>query len=313
MKRSVEKWLRFTWRMSRNLACMLPGGVRLLFPPEALAQRFGRGDAEYAVTVYLHHARQLASAGFLGAARILETGPGRNLGSALLWWCRARAEGRVQASVFLWDVHANAHPGTPGYWQELAQTLLPVARLATASDHALTASQLDSLHEVAQGTLRPEINYLVCPIEDLAVRLAGQHFDLLLSHAALEHVWRMEDYWRIACALGEPGAWQSHRIDLADHGRRQGNYLEMCEWSPLTWWLTMRFVPGAINRWRASQHRSALEASGYRIMHEARELRPALPIALAALALPFRRLPEDELRTTAVDLVAQCEERACAC
>ena len=34
---------------------------------------------------------------------------------------------------------------------------------------------------------------------------------------------------------------------------------------------------------------------------------------LGDLALPLRDMPEDELRATAVDFVAQREERTCAC
>lgn len=313
MRRIVTRCARFTWRLFRNVLCTLPGGARLLFPPEALAQRFGRGDAQYAVSVYLHHARLLAGTHFAGAARVLETGPGRNLGSALLWWCRARAEGKAHPSVALWDVHVNAHPDESGFWQELARALLPVTRHAATNDALLTAGQLGQLGDVAQGTLQPDITYLVCPLDTLLARLGSQGFDLLLSHAALEHVWQMDEYWRIACALGNPGAWQSHRIDLADHGRRQGHYLEMCEWSPCAWWMTMRFIPGAINRWRAHQHRRALERGGYRIVSEFRETRLTIPVPRTDLAMPFRVMPEGELRTTAVDLIAQREEHPCGC
>lgn len=313
MKRRVDRFIRFSWRLLRNLVCAFPRGAKLLFPPNSLARRFGRGDADYAVTVYLHHARQLASAGCRGATRILETGPGRNLGSALLWWCRAHAEENAEPGIVLWDVHANAHPGAPGYWQELARVMLPVAREAANGVDVLTEGQLKALEGVAQGSHHPCIVYLVCPLEALESRLGVQKFNLLLSHAALEHVWQIKEYWRIACRLGSTGAWQSHRIDLADHGRRQGNYLEMCEWSGLAWWLSMRFVPGAINRWRATKHRQALEAGGYRIVGEARELRSMLPLARAQLARPFRELSEEELRTTAVDLIAVREDNICVC
>lgn len=87
MNHALVKARRLIWRMSRNLACAVPGGRALLFPPAQLAQRFGRADAAYALLVFRHHRRQLLAAGFPGASRLLETGPGRNLGSGLLWWC----------------------------------------------------------------------------------------------------------------------------------------------------------------------------------------------------------------------------------
>ena len=103
--------------------------------------------------------------------------------------------------------------------------------------------------------------------------------------------------------LTDESGWHSHRIDLADHGGRESNYIEMLEWSRCGYWLTMRFIPGAINRWRAGHHLSKLESLGMKIIDVRREMREHLPIPLSKVASEFRNLSEDELRTTAVDLV----------
>ena len=83
MKHTMTKAARFAWRAARNLLCVTPWGKRRLFPAQALANRFGRGDAEYALNVFLHHYRQLSAAGFHAVDKILEVGPGRNAGTAL--------------------------------------------------------------------------------------------------------------------------------------------------------------------------------------------------------------------------------------
>ena len=305
MKRRLNKMIRFAWRASRNSLCALPGGTRLLFPTNQLAQCFGRGDADYAVTVFLHHARQLAAAGFGGGQAVFEVGPGRNLGSALLWWCRGVAEGRANSSVLLWDVHANADTAATGYWQALAQALLPIATTAAAAHTEISAPQLTVLQQVADGASKPAIRYLVCPLETLQVTLGARKFDLILSHAALEHVRMIENFWQVTAGLTAENGWHSHRIDLADHGRRETNYIEMLEWSDWAWWATMRFIPGAINRWRASEYLAAMQNHGLAIKRAQPELRVALPVPRDALAARYRSLSEDDLRTTAIDIVAR--------
>jgi hypothetical protein len=313
MNRHLNKMARFVWRVSRNVVCALPGGTRLLFPANQLAQHFGRDDVDYAITVFLHHARQLAASGFGGGEVVFEAGPGRNLGSALLWWCRGVAEGYANPSVLLWDVHTNANPAATDFWQTLAQALLPVATTAAAAHPEISAPQLTVLQQVADGAHQPNIRYLVCPLEALQANLGAQKFELMLSHAALEHVRMIEIFWKVATGLTAENGWHSHRIDLADHGRRETNYIEMLEWSDWAWWATMRFIPGAINRWRASEYLAVLQNHGLAIKSAVPELRVALPVPRYALAARYRSLREEDLRTTAIDIVAKKVPSQCAC
>ena len=104
MMEGLKKMARFGWRTSRNLLCVIPVGRRWLFPPQALSERFGRGDADYSIQVFLHHFQQLSGAGFQSAQRILEVGPGRNLGTGLLMWALNRARLGEGVAVVLWDV-----------------------------------------------------------------------------------------------------------------------------------------------------------------------------------------------------------------
>ena len=127
---------------------------------------------------------------------------------------------------------------------------------------------------------------------------------LVYSQVAIEHIWDIAYFWRTIINLTRPGGWHSHHIDLADHGRRNTNYIEMLEWSPFVYWLTMRFVPGGINRWRASTHIDFLVQSGMNILSTKREARDTLPIPRTRIDRNFRSFDDLELRTTAVDLVA---------
>jgi hypothetical protein len=66
----------------------------------------------------------------------------------------------------------------------------------------------------------------------------------------------------------------------------------------------MRFIPGAVNRWRACQHLEFIAAHGLRVVYASRQIQKELPIPRQRIAQIFRTLPETELRTTALNVVA---------
>jgi hypothetical protein len=280
-----------------------PWGRNLLFPAQSLANRFGRGDADYALSVFMHHHRQLAAAGFPGAARILEVGPGRNLGTSMLMWALNYSRTGQVVTVLLWDVFPNMVVNADAY-AEVAGALLDSPALKDVIE-ALPDDRIDqTLGMIARGEIKPDIRYRVQPLSALSASGEARDVALVYSQAAIEHIWHIEEFWRAVISLTELGGWHSHRIDLADHGRREANYIEMLEWSPLGYWLSMRFIPGAINRWRASVHLNFLVQSGLNILSMKRETRDALPIPNTRINRSFRSLDDEDLRTTAVDLVA---------
>ena len=303
MKRVSSKSLRFAWRASRNVLCMSPWGRSLLFPSFSLATHFGPDDADYAIGVFLRHYRQLSANGFRTADKILEVGPGRNLGTSVLMWAMNHLRAAGTVTVILWDafpnmiVDANAE-------QEAARALLE----SPLFHDAQTALPDDRMHEtlgaVARGELFPDIRYRVQRLPELIAAGEANDVTLVYSQAAIEHIWNVADFWRGIIGLTKAGGWHSHRIDLADHGRRETNYIEMLEWSTLGYWLTNRFVPGAINRWRASTHMTFLAEAGLKILSASRETRELLPITRLRVNRAFKSLDELDLRTTAVDLVA---------
>jgi SAM-dependent methyltransferase len=300
---TIEKTLRFVWRLARNLICFTPWGRSLLFPAQSLATSFGRGDADYAIRVFLHHYRQLSASGFHAADSILEAGPGCNVGTALLMWALNHSRCGGVVTVTLWDVFPNMVVDTVAV-KEAARVLLesPVFHdvLEVLPDDRMQLA----LGAVVRGELLPDVRYRVQPLPELTGSVDANKIALVYSQAAIEHIWNVGAFWREVIELTKPGGWHSHRIDLADHGRRETNYIEMLEWSPIGYWLTMRFIPGAINRWRASMHLDFAAQCGLDIVSKKRETAESLPIPRSRINHSFRLLTDLDLRTTAIDLVA---------
>jgi L-malate glycosyltransferase len=303
MTRLAGKPARFAWRTARNLACMTPWGRKALFPVDETADCFGPDDAGYAIDVFLHHVRQLTSAGFRSATTILEIGPGRNLGTSLLMWAMNHSRASDPVTLFLWDVFPNMSV-TSAAMREAAAKILEQPGFDQVEVAASDAEMKTILHAVAQGEIDPDIRYLVTPLAGLKRESGLQEIELVYSHAAVEHIWEIADFWERAIGLTADGGWHSHRIDLADHGRRDTNYVEMLEWSAAAYWMMMRFVPGAINRWRASMHVEFVARKGLKILVARPEVRPSLPIAKARINRALRTLDEADLLTVALDLVA---------
>lgn len=297
MSNSVKP-VRFAWRLARNVLSMVPPTRSLLFPGSLLAARFGPGDSAYAWSIYRAHKQKLQSAGFTQASKILEVGPGQNLGTALLWWADLSSTTADPVEVWCWDVFPNAAPDR-SYWISTAVELLAV------DSGFFSSAATEALQRVARGEVEPGIKYLIAPLDELEVAAGASTFDLTYSQAAIEHIWFIDEFWDAVARLSRPSSWQSHRIDLADHGSREKNYLEFLEWSPPTYWLTMRFVPGACNRWRACHHIEKLQRLGFEMLTADHERRPELPVPIANFARRFRQLSSDELRTTGLDLVAR--------
>jgi hypothetical protein len=297
-----SKALRFAWRAARNVLCTTPWGRRLLFPPLSLAIHFGSNDAEYAVGVFLRHYRQLRSAGFRTANKILEVGPGRNLGTALLMWALNQMRSGERVAVILWDVFPNMKVDANAV-KHVARSLLDSPRFDDVQKTIPEVRIERLLRAVARGDLLPDIHYRVQPLTELIATGEANNLTLVYSQAAIEHIWNVADFWRGIIGATKIGGWHSHRIDLADHGRRETNYIEMLEWSPLSYWLTMRFQPGAINVWRASTHMAFVAGAGLKILSASREEREALPIPRSRVSRAFRSLDELDLRTTGLDVV----------
>jgi hypothetical protein len=281
---------------------MSPWGRSLLFPSFSLATDFGPDDADYAISVFLRHYRQLSANGFRTAGKILEVGPGRNLGTSLLMWTMNHSRAAGTVTVILWDIFPNMIVNANAE-QKAARALLESPVFHDVQTALLDDRMHQTVGAVARGELLPDIRYRIAPLSELIASGEANDVTLAYSQAAIEHIWNVADFWQGIIGLTKAGGYHSHRIDLADHGRRETNYIEMLEWSTLGYWLTNRFVPGAINRWRASTHITFLAKAGLKILSASRETGEVLPVTRSRVNRAFRSMDELDLRTTALDLV----------
>jgi hypothetical protein len=218
-------------------------------------------------------------------------------------WALNHSRSAGMVTVILWDVFPNMMVDANAV-QEAARALLD-SPVFHDVHKALPDDRLDqTLGAVARGELLGNIRYRVQPLPELIAAGEASDVTLVYSQSAIECIWNVADFWRAIIGLTKSGGWHSHRIDLSDHGRRETNYIEMLEWSPIGYYVTMRFIPGAINRWRASTHMTFAAEAGLKILSASRETRELLPIPRSRINRMFRSLDELDLRTTAVDLVA---------
>jgi hypothetical protein len=155
------------WRLSRNSICAFPPVKEMLFPSSKLAAQFGSGDGAYAWEVICAHFERLRKARFPGAGSILEVGPGRNIGTSLLWYSIAMDGRRPRASVALWDVFSNANVNAD-MWSNCAGSLLR----SQPTHFVLPEGAKAILQRVSAGSLVPDISYHICQSDQLVERKA---------------------------------------------------------------------------------------------------------------------------------------------
>ena len=300
MRHRMIKTARGVKRLGMNLACMTPIGRRLILPPAQRAKDFGPADAGYSWRLFGRQFDRLREVGYEPTARrILDVGPGRNIGSSLLWWA---ASGGGSVSVVLWDTYANMIVDAEAL-RVSAQALMDSdERREDESMHAL-------LKGVAEGQTCPDVKYIVSRPEELGSQ-NSELFDLVLSHSCFEHIWDPVPTLAMLAHQTAPEGWHFVQIDLMDHGSRQTNYLEMLEWSDSVYWWTTRFI-GGVNRWRAQQYVDLYQLLRLKIIAEDRRSADQLPIPRERLAKRFQDLPDRELLTTELVLIThgfQAEE-----
>lgn len=195
------------------------------------------------------------------AGNVLEIGPGGNLGSALLF-LQAGADHVVGMDPFPWLRDQ----------QDFYRRLTPDADLL-----------LDRL------TYR-------CPEQIEKSELPDASFDIIYSHACLEHV---ADPAAASSQIGRllaPGGSTSHQIDLRDH-RNFKRPLAFLRHSDRVWRAAMS-RRDYTNRWRASDWIDAFESAGLEITAAETEALRVSEEERQAMHPRFRRKSLDDLGIT---------------
>lgn len=270
---------RVPWqaRIAGKLALShLPGG-------RALGRRLGAfrhgpvRDPAYAYDVLADHLDKAGLAPQAGFA-YLELGPGESVASAVA--ARALGAGRV---VLVDSVREAATE--PGFYRCVA---------AEGRRRGLAPPDLEAARSLEDVLEACHADYLTEGLASLRA-LPTAAFDLVLSHAVLEHV-RRADVPSVLAELHRvtrPGGVGSHQIDLRDHlGGALDNLRlpeRLWEWAP---------VAGAgfyTNRLPYPDLMAAFRAAGFRPEVAALERWPELPTPQARMAAPFRTRPEADL------------------
>ena len=145
-----------------------------------------------------------------------------------------------------------------------------------------------------------EISY-ICPWHDSSV-IRLESVDMILSQAVLEHVNDLpQAYEALYCWLKADGL-MSHQIDFGCHGTANvwnGHWA----YSDYTWRLIKGKRAYLLNREPYSTHRRLLHSAGFRIVCQIK-CRDSSGIARARLSSRFRSMPEEDLTTRTIHVLA---------
>ncbi len=318
-----------TW----NFQALAEGGFSLLPGGGRLFRGRGTGgsrSARYCYSVWLRHLAGAAAHGFRPGGTVVELGPGDSLGTglaALLGGARrylaidtirfATPERNLQVLEELVALFREQAP-VPG--PEEFPRVRPLLESWEFPAQVLPKGELDSwlaesrIAGIRRALARPEgggpVRYLDPGRMD---EIEPGSVDFLFSQAVLEHVEDLYALHRDCARRMKPGGLVSHVIDLKSHGAATDWNGHWTYPAPL-WRLLLGRRPLFLNRQPASVHLDAMEAAGFELLEVVREHRPNR-FSRRQLAPPYRTLPEEDLETAGLYVVARAPDRregACA-
>lgn len=231
--------------------------------------------------------------------RILEIGPGTNLGVGLIFALTGAEK------YFGLDIYMDPQLFAAAQYEAIPYLLELVAvgqRLRPA----------DTVMTVKNGTVefaKDRIEYLY-PRQSYDIPLANGSLDYVFSHATMEHVADPERTVQAIHRVLVKGGLTAHQIDMRDHADF-AKPLEFLKVDDEAWKAQgpgRAHVAWNLNRWRLSDFRSAFERAGFRIVKL--EVNATFPVDEAlrrTLAPRFQAYSVDDLSATGVLIVARKE------
>lgn len=278
------------WRTARNVA------ARLDLLPHKSGTYEGAQPAELVASArqYLKDYRDFGlTEASLAGKTVLEVGPGNNLLVPLLFLA-----GGASQVVCIDRFEAAPDPGqSQAAYAQLWSELTEVERGRCAG--AWTGDGARPSRDVTQ----PLVYLWDCAAETAPARLGAERFDLIVSRAALEHVYSPQETIDALWKLLKPGGRMVHKVDLRSHEEESEVHpLEfLCH--PPGWWSIMTSHTGEPNRVRKTAFVELVRKRGFdvrkvEVTHrvtpaEVAEIRPRL-------AGPFRSLSDEDLQDTGI-------------
>jgi hypothetical protein len=164
-------------------------------------------------------------------------------------------------------------------------------------------TRLRSILESGNLTDGSPIRY-VCPWSDPAV-VAPESADYIFSQAVLQDIDEVQltALFHAACRWLRPGGVMTHQVNLSSPESRQ-HWNEHWTYPAWAWRIVRGRRPYFLNRLPFSRYAGILRGAGFEVV-------AALPVTdersvpVARLAAPFRSLDAEDLRTSAVFLIAR--------
>jgi hypothetical protein len=303
--------------LAKGLATFVPGVLRF-----ACGRSFGTDSPRYCYAVWLRHLKAIAACGL--PARfdtIAELGPGDSLGiglAAMLTSARryyafdAVPHARTALNLTTLDRlvelvgRREAVPGEdefPEIWPPVDSLEFPSDFLDERHLAAATAQpRVEAIRRALDGDRAGEVEIrYAAPWADAQI-VENESLDLAFSQAVLEHVSDVDATYAALFRWLKPGAVMSHTIDFKCHGLTRDWY---GHWTvpAYQWRLVLGRRPYLINRVPASGHFAALRRAGFEIVHAIPH--HSAPAPRERLARPFREMPDEDLRTSGVFVIAR--------
>ncbi len=230
-------------------------------------------------TFETYYFRARENAGIAPGFTVLELGPGDSILSGLV----ARSMGASQA----WLVDAGSFADT-----DIAACHLTLELLKQEGHADLCITDVTSVEEVLK---RANVTYLTRGTASLT-EIPDASIDFFWSQVVLEHVPLDEfpEFLQHLRRIVKPNGIGVHSVDFRDH---LSNSLNNLRFSSETWeGRIFRNSGFYTNRIRPSAMLELFREAGFDVEVVAETNWPKIPIPRSAMAMPFRELPESELR-----------------
>lgn len=264
--------LRTGYELARSLKNSLPWGewgTRAMLARQ-LASGYHEGaidDANYIRRTFEQH----FSVTGLGH-RVLEIGPGGNVGVSALY-VHHGADEAVCIDAVPWDRGADGRDKSGLY-----------------GSVGITGDDLDRVRFIAPAAIE-------------SCDLPSESFDVIFSHATMEHISDPDKAVANIARLLKPGGVTSHQIDLRDH-RNFDRPLEFLRYSRLLWKLLSCGIWLPPNRLRVSDWERLFSKYGLDVTVGRVSTTEVSEAERRELARPFRDRPLGDLRAIGVHLHA---------